>query len=147
MKNTNIINTIADLRTVDYLSGKTGGKFRMITKVRGGYTSCSDARPFENELMFNNPESIISGYKRGALQTVEFCPDGADYYLTIFARVGKKVKFMDEAIMAALTVGTINGMFYNTNLMDMYQYKAVNSKTWADKAFTMNVDAGAPKTA
>jgi hypothetical protein len=138
MKNTNIINTIADLHTVDYLSQYTKGKFRMITKVRAGFTSCSDARPFDNERMMKNPESIISGYKRGALQTVEFCPDGGDYYLTVFARVGKKVKFMDEAIMAALTVGTINGMFDNTNLMDMYQYKTVNSKTWADKAFTMN---------
>jgi hypothetical protein len=40
--------------------------------------------------------------------------------------------------MAALTVGTINGMFDNTNLMDMAQYKTVNSKTWASKAFTVN---------
>jgi len=138
MNNPNIINTIVGLHTVDYLSQYTKGKFRMITKVRAGFTSCVDARPFDNERMMKNPESIISGYKRGALQTVEFCPDGGDYYLTVFARVGKKVKFMDEAIMAALTVGTINGMFDNTNLMDMAQYKTVNSKTWASKAFTVN---------
>jgi hypothetical protein len=29
-------------------------------------------------------------------------------------------------------------LFYNTNLMDHNQYKAVNAKTWADKAFLLN---------
>jgi len=138
MKNTNIINTIAELNTVDYLSHYTKGKFRMITKVRSGFISCCDVRPSDNEHMFNNLESTITCYKRGALQTVEFCPDGGDYYLTVFARVGKKVKLIDESILAVLTVGTINGLFDNTNLMDMNQYKAVNSKTWASKAFVMN---------
>ena len=138
MKNTNIINTIAELNTVDYLSHYTKGKFRMITKVRSGFISCCDVRPSDNEHMFNNLESTITCYKRGALQTVEFCPDGADYYLTVFARVGKKVKLIDESILAVLTVGTINGLFDNTNLMDMNQYRAVNSKTWASKAFVMN---------
>jgi hypothetical protein len=138
MKNTNIINTIAELNTVDYLSHYTKGKFRMITKVRSGFISCCDVRPSDNEHMFNNLESTITCYKRGALQTVEFCPDGGDYYLTVFARVGKKVKLIDESILAVLTVGTINGLFDNTNLMDMNQYRAVNSKTWASKAFVMN---------
>ena len=39
---------------------------------------------------------------------------------------------MDEAIMRDLNVRCINGLWYNTNLMDNNQYKAVNSKTWAD---------------
>jgi hypothetical protein len=29
-------------------------------------------------------------------------------------------------------------LFYNTNLMDQVQYKAVNAKTWADKVFVLN---------
>ena len=49
---------------------------------------------------------------------------------------------MDEAIMKDLEVGTINSLFDNTNLMDINQYKAVNSKTWSDKAFVSNVIAG-----
>ena len=36
---------------------------------------------------------------------------------------------MDEAIMAGLDVGTINGIWYNTNLMDSDQYRFVNAKT------------------
>ena len=40
--------------------------------------------------------------------------------------------------MRGLEVGTINSCFDNTNLMDSNQYRAVNSKTWADKAFVMN---------
>ena len=42
---------------------------------------------------------------------------------------------IDEAILADLTVGTINSMFYNTNLYSQAQYQAVGAKTWADKAF------------
>ena len=32
----------------------------------------------------------------------------------------------------------INGMFYNTNLMDMSQYKLVGSSSWASMAFVEN---------
>jgi len=138
-QNKSIVNTIANLHTVDILTQYPKGKFRHIVKVKAGYLTCEDARDFDNINMSKNPESIINGYKRGTLQTVQFCPEGSDFYLTIFARVGKKVKIMDESIMAALTVATINGSFDNTNLMDMSQYKAVNSTTWASKAFTMNV--------
>ena len=58
--------------------------------------------------------------------------------LTVFSRTGKKVKLIDEAILANLTVGTINGMFANTNLMDMEQYKLVGAKSWASMAFVQN---------
>ena len=34
--------------------------------------------------------------------------------------------------------GVINGLFSNSNLYDQAQYKAVNAKTWADKAFVIN---------
>jgi hypothetical protein len=56
----------------------------------------------------------------------------------VFAKKGNKIVLMDEAIMAGLEVGTINGLWFNTNLYNSDQYKAVNSKTWASKAFVMN---------
>jgi hypothetical protein len=102
-----------------------------------GMTSV-DGRSFDNDRCSKHPECIISGYKRGVIQTVQFKPKGFSTFLTIFCRVGKKVKLIDETILANLTVGTINSMYDNTNLMDMNQYKSVNSKSWASKAFTMN---------
>ena len=45
---------------------------------------------------------------------------------------------MDEAIMRGLDVGTVNQLWYNTNLYNQAQYNAVNSKTWASKVFVMN---------
>ena len=123
--------------TTDILTQYPSGKFRMIVKTALGMTCC-DARSFDNPRIMANPESAISGYKKGALQTVQFCPEGSDYYLTIFSRTGKKVKLIDESILANLTVGTINSMFYNTQLMDMAQYKSVNASSWASKAFVMN---------
>jgi hypothetical protein len=100
--------------------------------------TCCDARDFDNPRMLANPEMVLAGYKKGALQAVEFRPEGFDMWLKVFSRTGKKVKLIDKAIMEDLTVGLINSTFSNTNLMDMSQYKAVNAKTWADKAFVMN---------
>ena len=134
---TKLINTIQDIMTVNILDQSAKGEFRHIVKTKLGMT-CIDSRDFDNVRMNKHPESIISGYKRGALQAVEFKAEGSDVWLTVFSRTGKKVKLMDEAIMRDLTVGTINSMFDSTNLMDQNQYRAVNSKTWADKAFVMN---------
>ena len=134
---TKLINTIQDIMTVNVLDRYTGGEFRHIVKTSLGMTCC-DARDFDNVRMNKFPESIISGYKRGALQTVQFKAEGSDVWLTVFSRTGKKVKLIDEVIMRNLTVGTINGLFNNTNLMSQRQYEAVNSKTWASMAFVMN---------
>lgn len=123
--------------TTDILTQYTAGKFRMVVKTGLGMTVV-DARDFDNPRIMANPESAISGYKRGALQTVQFCPEGSDFYLTIFSRTGKKVKLIDESILANLTVGTINAMYDNTQLMDMAQYKSVGATSWASKAFTQN---------
>ena len=127
----------SEIMTTDILSQYTAGEFRMVVKTRLGMTVC-DARDFDNPRIMANPECAISGYKANALQTVQFKPEGSDFWLTVFSRTGKKVKLIDEAILANLTVGTINGMFYNTNLMDMHQYKLVGSKTWASMAFVEN---------
>jgi len=131
-----LINTTG-IHTVNYIDGRKGS-FRSITKCRAGYMSCTNARSFDNDRINENKESLLTGYKRNTLQSVEFQPEGSDYWLTIFARVGKTIKIIDEAILLDLTVGTINGLWDNTNLYSQDQYKYVGAKTWADKAFTMN---------
>jgi len=128
----------SELMVVDSLSQYTAGEFRMVVKTKLGMTVC-DARDFDNPRICKNPEMAISGYKRGALQTVQFKPEGTDFWRTVFSRTGKKVKLIDESILANLTVGTINSMFDNTNLMDMHQYKLVGASSWASKAFTQNL--------
>jgi len=122
---------------VDTLSRYKSGKFRSIVKTKLGMT-CVDSRDFDNPRICKNPEMAISGYKKGVLQTVEFQPEGSDYWLTIFSRTAKKVKLIDESILVNLTVGTINSMYYNTNLYSQHQYQSVNSKTWASMAYQMN---------
>lgn len=126
-----------DIMTNDILSQYESGKFRMVVKTKLGMTVC-DARDFDNPRIMANPECAISGYKKGALQTVQFQPEGSDFWLTVFSRTGKKVKLIDETILVNLTVGTINSMFYNTNLYNYAQYKAVNSSTWASYAYQNN---------
>ena len=125
------------LMLTDILSEHTAGKFRMIVKTKLGMTCC-DARDFDNPRLMENPECIISGYKKGVLHTVQFQPEGYDFWLTVFSRTGKVVNLIDESILVNLTVGTINQLYYNTNLYNQYQYKAVNSKTWASMAYKMN---------
>jgi hypothetical protein len=126
-----------ELMTTDILSRATSGQFRMVVKTKLGMTVV-DARDFDNPRIMANPESAISGYKSGALQTVEFKAEGSNVWLTVFSRTGKKVKLIDEVILANLTVGTINGLYSNTNLMDMEQYKLVGAKSWASMAFVQN---------
>lgn len=132
-----LINT-TNLNTVDFINCKFTN-VRYVTKCRAGWMTITEARDFEIEGLNNNPERLITGYKKGALQTVEVEFDNSGYYITVFARVGKKVKLIDEAILKDLTVGTINGLYYNTNLYSQAQYAAVGSKTWASKAYVSNV--------
>jgi hypothetical protein len=127
-----------NFNTVDYLSESTTGKFRFVTKCRAGWLTISDARGFDNERLMKYPETIISGHKKGALHTVEFCPEGSDFYLTVFAKQGKKIKIIDKTILENLTVGIINSMWFNTDLYHQAHYAYFNAKTWADKAYAMN---------
>jgi hypothetical protein len=133
---TNLVN-IAGINTVNVLGAhqNTKGKFRIITKCRAGWMTIVDSRDYENEYYIQHPESIIAGYKKGALQTVEFKPDGWDGYITVFARKGNKIVLIDKEILGHLTVGTINQLFSNTNLYNQAQYSAVGAKTWADRAY------------
>lgn len=136
-KNQNLINH-SGVSTIDVLSRYSSGKFRFVTKVRAGFMSVVDARPFENKRLKHYPEEIISGFKKNALQTVEFSPDGSDTWLTVFARSGKKIHLIDETILASLTVGTINSLFLDTTIYNQNQYRMVGAKTWACKAYVDN---------
>ncbi len=141
MKNKNIINRtgIQSVDIINNLHYPTGaGKFRFITKCQAGYMTCNDARDFDDQRLYENPAGVLSSYKKGALHTVEYKPVGSDTYFTVFAKRGNKILIMDEAIMMGLDIGTVNQLWFNTNLYNQDQYRAVNSKTWADKVFVMN---------
>jgi len=132
-----IINTTG-IPTTDYLSQYTAGKFRFISKCRAGFMTIVDGRDMDNAMYMQHPESLITGYKKGALQTVQFNPEGTDIWLTVFARVGKKIHLCDQTILRNLTVGTINGLYYNTNFYSQSQYRVVGATSWASKAFVEN---------
>ena len=73
-----------------------------------------------------------------------FIKEGETFYRTNEIWRKKIAKFrsgalIDQEILETLEVGTINQLFYNTNLYNQLQYAAVKAKTWADKAFVMNV--------
>lgn len=133
---------VNQIPTVDFLKRHTEGKFRFITTVKAGFLSISDARDFDNPRFLQNPDLLLSQYKKGALHTIQFCPEGSEHYLTVFARKGKRIHLIDEAILESLTVGTINQYWYGTDLYSQTQYAAVNSKTWADYAYVDNTIAG-----
>jgi ABC-type glycerol-3-phosphate transport system substrate-binding protein len=124
-----MINKIKDLSIVNMIrEGK--GTFQAITKVPAGFL-----------VAYNLGSEIpsLNRWKKGALQTIQFQPEDLDNgWLTVFAKKGTKVIIMDEKIAERLEVSTVNQLFYNTNLMDQAQYKAVNAKTWADKVFVEN---------
>ena len=86
----------------------------------------------------HGPASLLSSWKKGSLQTIQFMAEGGQYWLTVFARKGKKIVVIDEDILEGLTVGTINQYFIDTNLYSQKQYAYVNAKSWASKAFVMN---------
>jgi hypothetical protein len=123
-----MINKIKDLALVDFI-GDRKGTFQAITKVPAGYM-----------VAYNLGTGVprINGWKKGALQTIQFQPEGLNHWLTVFAKKGTKVILMDEQIAATVDVGTVNQLFYNTNLCSQEQYKAVGAKTWADKVFVEN---------
>ncbi len=123
-----MINKIKGLTLVNWI-GDNKGTFQAIVKVPAGFMVAY-------EIGCELPS--LNRWKKGALQTIEFQPEGAKHWLTVFAKKGNKVILIDEKIAETITVGTINSLFYNTNLMDQVQYRAVSAKTWADKVFVVN---------
>lgn len=128
----NIINAIG-INTVEFINGRQG-EFRAVVKCKAGFFTVAESKGH-----YTSGAQVLNSFKKGALQTVEFKPEGTDHWLTVFALKGKKVVVIDSEILAELEVGTINCYFLKTNLYSQLQYAAVKAKTWADKAFVMNV--------
>lgn len=114
-------------------------EFRAIVSTSAG-VSIVDFRDFENEKFTTNPSSILNYFKKGALQTVQARVIGQDYWVTIFKRKGKKITLVDAQVLRDLKVGTVNQLWYNTNLYNQHQYSAVNSKTWDSYVFRQNAE-------
>jgi len=123
-----MINTIKGLTVVTWIENREG-TFQAITKVPAGFMVATE---------IGSEVPSLNRWKKGALQTIQFKAQGVDHWITVFARKGTKVVLIDEKIAEKIEVGTINQLFYNTNLMDQEQYQAVNAKTWADKVFVLN---------
>jgi hypothetical protein len=131
-----VIN-ITNLGTVNFMNGQKG-QFRTVAKVKAGFLTINDYQEWQNEQFSKNPSLILGNYEKGALQTVEFKPEGSNYWLTVFARVGKKIKLVDLTILEGLEVGTINQLWFNTELYSQKQYEVVKAKNWTSKAYVMN---------
>jgi len=123
-----MINNIKDLTVVNWI-GDNKGIFQAIIKVPAGFMS---AYEIGSEL------PSLNRWKKGTLQSIQFKAEGTNHWMTVFAKKGTKVILLDQKIAETVEVGTINQLFYNTNLMDQKQYQAVKAKTWADKAFLLN---------
>jgi hypothetical protein len=123
-----MINTIKGLSVVNYI-GESKGLFQAVVKVPAGFMVAYE---------IGSDIPSLSTWKKGSLQTLQFKREGSAAWLTVFAKKGNKVMVIDQAIAETVTVGIVNSLFYNTNLIDQAQYRAVHAKTWADKVFEVN---------
>ena len=150
MTQTPQIVNVAKIPTCDFIKGQVG-EYRAIVKVCAGFMTTVDdlgiqanwGRKNWNSAIdvfrgFMQPE-LFRGFKKGALQTIQFKAEGSTSWLTVFARSGKTIKLADVALLADLKVGDINQDWSNTTLYNQYQYAAVGSKTWACKAYVKNI--------
>ena len=109
------------------------GKYRVITKCQAGFmiTSVKQAR---------SAMEVFRSYKIKAVHSIARVIDmeriGEQDFM-VYARAGKKV-WIEEDMLAEMTVGDINQDLFNTALYNQHQYQAVNAETWADKAYVMN---------
>jgi hypothetical protein len=138
----NIINTTS-ISKVNFIQNRKG-QFRAIVKVQAGFMTIVGDMGIEHKCergaKWKRAIDVFRSFRGGALQTIEFKADDVNAWLTVFAKAGKKVKFMDMQMFEDFEVGDINdGKYWSTtNLYDQKQYAAVNSKTWASKVFVMN---------
>jgi hypothetical protein len=123
-----MINNIKGLSVVNYI-GEDKGLFQAVIKVPAGFIVAYE---------IGSDLPSLGQWKKGTLQTLQFKREGSPAWLTVFAKKGNKVMVIDRALAEQLKVGTVNQLFYNTNLMDQIQYRAVKAKTWDDKVFVLN---------
>jgi hypothetical protein len=139
----NVINT-TNIHMTDFIQDRPG-QFRAIVKVKAGFFTIVDDLGIQSNwktgAQWKRGINVFRNFQKGALHTIEFKAEGSDNWLTVFARSGKTIKLMDRQLFEDIEVGDINQCWYNTNLYSQNQYRAVNSKTWADKAFVMNAQS------
>jgi len=137
---TQIINK-TKISQVNFIQDRPG-QFRAIVKVSSGFmTIVNDLGlecKWEGGARWKRAIDVFRSFKKGALQTIEFKADGTDRWMTVFAKGGTKIKFMDNQLFGDIEVGDINSNWTNTNLYDQMQYGIVNAKTWASKVFVKN---------
>ena len=139
MKKVQIINT-SNINETEFINNREG-EYRAIVKVRAGFIIVVDDLGLKNKWgkkQWNSAMDVFRGFKKGALQTIEFKAEGTDYWLTVFARKTNKIILMDKQMFMDMKVGDINQDWSNTNLYSQTNYKICKAKTWDDKAFVMN---------
>lgn len=130
---------------VDFIKGQAG-EYRAIVKVQAGFMTVVDDLGIQanwGKQQWNSAMDVFRGFKKGALQTIEFRAEGSNTWLTVFARKGNKIILMDNAMFLAMEVGDINQDWSNSNLYSQNNYRLCGAKTWADKAFVLNHQAEA----
>ena len=141
-KASNLVVVDKSLSRVEFVNGQVG-TYRAIVKVKAGFVTVVDDLGIQanwGKKQWNSAIDVFRNFKKGALQTIQFKADnsrGADW-LTVFAKVGTKIKLIDDSLLADLKIGDINQDWSNTNLYNQNQYQAVGAKTWADNAFITN---------
>jgi hypothetical protein len=144
MKNENqtpeVIVIEKSINRTDFIKGE--GTYRAIVKVQAGFMTVVDDLGIQanwGKKQWNKGIDVFRNFKKGALQSIQFQPEGSSNWLTVFAKTGTKIKLIDNAILSEITVGDINGSWYNTNLYNQSQYRAVGAETWASMAFVKNI--------
>jgi putative heme degradation protein len=136
-----VVNPEIKRAQVDFIQDRVG-TYRAIVKVKAGFMVTVDDLGLQanwGKKQWNSARDVFRGFKRGALQSIQFQPEGTNSWLTVFAKVGTKIKLIDNALLASLEVGDINQDWSNSNLYSQTQYQAVGSKTWACKAYVKNI--------
>ena len=126
-----------DLKITNYSGDMCGeGKYRVITKCQAGFM-VSSVKQAKSAI------DVFRSYKIKAVYSIARVIDmeriGEQDFM-VYARTGKKV-WIEENMLAEMTVGDINQSLTNTALYSQAQYKAVNAETWASKAYVMNEEA------
>lgn len=130
---------------VDFIKGQAG-EYRAIVKVQAGFMTVVDDLGIQanwGKQQWNSAMDVFRGFKKGALQTIQFRAKDSNSWLTVFARKGNKIILMDNAMFLAMEVGDINQDWSNSNLYSQNNYRLCGAKTWADKAFVLNHQAEA----
>lgn len=139
MKKVQIINT-ENINETEFINGRKG-EYRAIVKCRAGFMTIVDDLGIQanwGRQDWNSAMDVFRGFKKGALQTIQFKAEGTNSWLTVFARKANKVILMDKQMFMDMKVGDINQDWSNTNLYSQTNYKMCKAKTWDDKAFVIN---------